>query len=70
MATTSEPEARRDAPGDGGRDRAAASGSGGTAPEGVEDPGAWSTAALTLLVVLFVLATAATVHSMIATFGG
>lgn len=35
-----------------------------------EDPGAWSTAALTLLIALFLLATAATVHSMIVTFSG
>lgn len=35
-----------------------------------EGPGAWGTWALVLLVVLFVLAAGATVHSMVVTFTG
>lgn len=35
-----------------------------------EGPGAWGPAAMWLLGVLFVLSAAATVHSILATFGG
>lgn len=47
---------------------------GGTGPssDGADytGPGAWGPAALWLLGVLFVLSAAATVHSILATFGG
>lgn len=39
----------------------------GDAPVGYEGPGAWGTWAMILLVVLFLVATGATVHSILAT---
>lgn len=39
-------------------------------PEDYEGPGAWGPAALWLLGGLFVLSAAATVHSILVTFGG
>lgn len=69
-----------DAPGGRTGDRAG-EGSGGAASggrpssvsgegNGYEGSGAWGTWALVLLGILFVIATAATVHSVLVTFGG
>lgn len=59
---------------------AGGTGSGPTGPDSATDasspagqyagPGAWGAAALWLLGVLFALSAAATVHSILATFGG
>lgn len=39
-------------------------------PEGYDGPGAWGTWALVLLIGLLLIATAATVHSIVVTFTG
>lgn len=57
------------APGAGGPTGGAAS-SGGTPAGEYEGPGAWGPAAMWLLGALFVISAAATVHSILATFGG
>ena len=55
-----------DAPGHGG----SPGGGKGSGPAGYDGPGGWSTAAMAVLLGLFALAVAATVHSMLATLGG
>lgn len=45
-------------------------GNDGLATGGYDGPGAWGAAAIWLLVGLFVLGTALTVHSIVVTFGG
>jgi hypothetical protein len=45
-------------------------GGAGPGPAGYDGPGGWSTAAMAVLLGLFVLAVAATAHSMLATLGG
>lgn len=39
-------------------------------PDDYEDPGGWGTAAMALLVGLFLVSVGLTVHSLLATFGG
>lgn len=39
-------------------------------PDGYEGPGGWGTAAVALLVGLFVISVGLTIHSLMTTFGG